>query len=433
MAATDSADKDAIAEKMQMPKLTPTSIQQTNDAISALKDAVAATKGSTDSDTLYQVNRAEAIINPTGDIAKKVKASGYDYTTAMDKGYYVVSGAGDNDWTGPHAFDAAAVNWQASQVIGRLLKSDNKGPLPDNVAQYVATHPDVAASALNAVDDIFDTPGGADKAASEKIQMQQAIVKAVASTGIKPTTSAGQTALDEAVQAVTDPKNATNNADSGITSDMITKVAKMVPSDVVQKQNTPSQPSTSYVPTATVANSNTVPATNKTKTPATVPSAETIPVKKNAGVTIKGVAKTTEGTPIYDGTFAASGRTLPKNTNWKVSNVTVAPNGDVFYKVGTNQYVRADAAKLNTNAAQDLKGDTSIAVKKVATVKYVPGYGIQVWKNDFKTMVKNADGSAKKLADKTSWKVSGIVKHNGHVFYRVGSNQYIDASYATLK
>lgn len=157
------------------------------------------------------------------------------------------------------------------------------------------------------------------------------------------------------------------------------------------------------------------------------------PVKKNAGVTIKGVAKTTEGTPVYDRNFAATGRTLPKNTSWKVSNVTVAPNGDIFYKVGTNQYVRADAAKLNTNAAQNLNGDTSLPVKKVATVKYVPGYGIQVWKSDFKTFAKSADGSLEKLADKTSWKVSAIVKHNGHVFYRVGTDQYIDASYATLK
>lgn len=157
------------------------------------------------------------------------------------------------------------------------------------------------------------------------------------------------------------------------------------------------------------------------------------PVKRNNDVTIRAVAKTTQPTVVVDDHFNATSQKLTKGSNWKVSGITIAPNGQVYYKVGTNRFILADVANLSMNAVQSNSGNGDINVKRVATIKYVPGYGIQVWKNDFKTMVKNADGSAKKLADKTSWKVSAIVKHDGHVFYRVGSNQYIDASYATLK
>ena len=71
--------------------------------------------------------------------------------------------------------------------------------------------------------------------------------------------------------------------------------------------------------------------------------------------------------------------------------------GCLFYKVGTNQYVRVDAIKLNTNDAQSFAGDTSIRVKQVATINDGIGYGTQVWQDDFRTPTKQDNGSNKKL------------------------------------
>lgn len=396
-----------------------------------------------------QLDRAKAMLNQgTWD--------GYNYSNA-ENGTFTRNGGT------PQPMTANVYDWQKGQLITALVNSTK--PLTVAESQYLVNNvPAVQAStavsndnqasvAQKAIPSAQPTNSVKYEAASDnavKVAIAKAAKAVVDDAKVNGQTDpavvkAAQDALNAFGTASTSDKSALNDAIAKFANTFtnptlaqtaanaiakeLAKSATASPAVIQQATNALNKAvsdATSYTPASSYTNQATTPA-------ATTKPAEVTPVKKNAGVTIKGVAKTTEGTPVYDSNFAATGRTLPKNTNWKVSNVTVAPNGDVFYKVGTNQYVRADAAKLNTNAAQDLKGDTSIAVKKVATVKYVPGYGIQVWKNDFKTMVKNADGSAKKLADKTSWKVSGIVKHNGHVFYRVGSNQYIDASYATLK
>lgn len=67
--------------------------------------------------------------------------------------------------------------------------------------------------------------------------------------------------------------------------------------------------------------------------------------------------------------------------------------------------------------------DSYNAVKKVIKIKYVPNYGVAVW---------NAPGQKTTgdfLPHGSSWKVTGQAFINGHVWYKVGLNRWVDSRY----
>lgn len=132
---------------------------------------------------------------------------------------------------------------------------------------------------------------------------------------------------------------------------------------------------------------------------------------------------------VYGTGFKKTGRKLNVKSTWKAFAMAIGPDGQAYYHLGGNQFVRADAVSMRPNVTNQ----DAISLNAKATIKYVRGYSIQVWKSDFKSAVKNPNGSNKKLKHNTTWKVFGIVKHNGHVYYSLGGKQYIDAKYAVLK
>lgn len=153
---------------------------------------------------------------------------------------------------------------------------------------------------------------------------------------------------------------------------------------------------------------------------------------RSNGVTVKataltGKAKTLRSANVYNTKLNKTSRKLAKGTNWKVFKVATDGEGHVFYNVGGSQYVSANDVKMSGTS------NDTLAFKGVASIKYVPGYSIQVWGKNLTNQAKNANGSRKMLKNGTSWKVFGMTSHNGHVYYNLGGNQYIDASYATLK
>ncbi|WDF82866.1 SLAP domain-containing protein [Lacticaseibacillus pabuli] len=389
-------------------------------AIDRLKEAikVATPVGLADADIKsgsgqLQLDRANAM---TGNDLATAKGEGWDYTDSQYTGYYTKSGV----FT---PYKATTVDWQTGWVIGDMITAIQAGkPMTSDAQKYLANNLQIALDSLIVINDAYDKKEGPANVAAQLPAVQKLVV------------AAAQKTVDDLKKDSTSTPQAIQAAEAQLAA------VKKVVTDYVSPIGTPNNYGKTTGTTSTTTPAGTTgstytpaPATTTAATPATTKPATVTPVQKANGVTIKAVAKTTKVTPVVDDNFKATSHKLAKNSSWKVSGVTIAPNGDVFYKVGANQFIRADAANLTMNAGQSLSGNGSIKVKKIATIKYVPGYGIQVWKNDFKTVVKNADGSKKKLNDKTSWKVSGIVKHDGHVFYNLGGNQYIDASYATLK
>lgn len=163
---------------------------------------------------------------------------------------------------------------------------------------------------------------------------------------------------------------------------------------------------------------NSQPSATKVTTPVVVTAVAKVNAKTNA--------------PLYDANFKATNRKLAADTSWNVKALVTAKDGKLYYLVGKNQYLRASQAALTMKKKQTAKAGV-IKMRGVATVKYVKGYGIQLWSDDFKTQIKDKNGKSRKMMHNSSWKVFATAVKNGHTYYQVGTNQWIDAGYAVLK
>lgn len=122
-------------------------------------------------------------------------------------------------------------------------------------------------------------------------------------------------------------------------------------------------------------------------------------------------------------------RVLTPGSQWKVFAQLQLGN-QTLYDLGGGQYV--DASEVAYMSPAEVAANANTTVKSgIATIHYVPGYGIQVWHAD-NTLVYNADGSPKKLLDGTKWTVCNQRIVAGHTYYGLGGDQWIDSSYAAL-
>lgn len=111
---------------------------------------------------------------------------------------------------------------------------------------------------------------------------------------------------------------------------------------------------------------------------------------------------------------------LPHGTAWKVLGKAVYDDGTTFYQVGAHQWVRA---YLNFDGG--VSNETTVEMNGVATIEYVPGYGINLWGD---SALQNFSGT--RLQHGTAWKVFAKTTHaDGTVAYNVGRNQWIDGRY----
>lgn len=102
------------------------------------------------------------------------------------------------------------------------------------------------------------------------------------------------------------------------------------------------------------------------------------------------------GALLYDEAGNEAGRVLRANSSWKVSGLKYI-NGQAYYQVATHLYVKAaDGAQIYTTGNQ----------------------AVQLYNRD-----GNAIGSV--LGARTSWKVSSVYAHQGHVYYQVATNQFV--------
>lgn len=129
-------------------------------------------------------------------------------------------------------------------------------------------------------------------------------------------------------------------------------------------------------------------------------------------------------------------KVLPTGSAWKVFGKTTI-DGVAYYNLGGNQFVTASDGSFSTKPAKPAKPAKPTLPKPtkftaVGTVHYVRGYGIQVWTQSHKT-VKNNNGTSKKLAHGTSWKIFSKVLIGGETYYNVGGNQWVDSAYINIK
>lgn len=111
-------------------------------------------------------------------------------------------------------------------------------------------------------------------------------------------------------------------------------------------------------------------------------------------------------------------QTLWPNSSWHISASVITADHQLWYRVGTNQWVKSDNIAVGT--IKPFNG--------VAKVNYVPGYGIAVW--------SKSDGTqyiGRKLADKTSWKVFAVSTVGSHHYYNLGGNQWVDGAFVKVQ
>lgn len=136
-----------------------------------------------------------------------------------------------------------------------------------------------------------------------------------------------------------------------------------------------------------------------------------------------------------------TGRRLMHGTSWKFTATNKA-NGHTYYKVGNNQWLDGKYLKVSGSVKENTaivtpktatkpttKPTTSNKAKGVLTIKYIKGYGVNLWGTS-----EGTNFTGRRLKHGTSWKFSTKVTNaKGKTFYNVGSNQWVDGKYVVVK
>ena len=112
-----------------------------------------------------------------------------------------------------------------------------------------------------------------------------------------------------------------------------------------------------------------------------------------------------------------TGRRLPHNSSWKVFGTAVGDDGYVWYNLGGDQWIPSRYTNKPIKAAA--------SDSNVVTIKYVPGYGINLWKTP-----ASKEWTGRRLAHNSSWRVyKTAVGDDGYIWYNLGGDQWIPSRY----
>lgn len=156
--------------------------------------------------------------------------------------------------------------------------------------------------------------------------------------------------------------------------------------------------------------------------------------KVNGVVTVNTSDITTA--PLYDesGKVIAD-RSLPNKSRWQTDiKRTVYANGQVFYRVSTHEYIKADQVKFTANDASNssdstIKGD--VVVTPSEGVFTMDNLGALLWSksDDNNSMTVIAD---RYLPGQSAWRADKKAVVNGNTFYRVSTNEWVKADKGTF-
>lgn len=144
--------------------------------------------------------------------------------------------------------------------------------------------------------------------------------------------------------------------------------------------------------------------------------------------------------PLYDedGNVIVD-RSVINKSQWKTNlKRTVYANGKVFYRVSTHEYISADQVTfepIDTSSSADVvKGDvvvTPLPSRKVIKVNNANTI-TDLWNksDDNKSMTRNPD---RHVPGESLWQTDQTATVNGITYYRVSTNEWINAKFVTLQ
>ncbi|WP_125709735.1 glucosaminidase domain-containing protein [Companilactobacillus zhongbaensis] len=113
---------------------------------------------------------------------------------------------------------------------------------------------------------------------------------------------------------------------------------------------------------------------------------------------------------------------LAAGSSWKTTGKVVTSDGKIFYQVSTTQYIKADDIKLKSDVSEDTK--QRVIKAKNPNSSIVPLVG-------FKENGKTFDGN-RGLSNDTLWITDQTREYQGHKYYRVSTNEWVQDSHATF-
>lgn len=138
-----------------------------------------------------------------------------------------------------------------------------------------------------------------------------------------------------------------------------------------------------------------------------------------------GVIKDPNGAQLYTqaNPKTPSPRRLGGGTAWKTTGKVVTPDGDIYYRVSTQEYVKASDIQL--------KSDQNNVETNQRVIKSHNNEGSVVPLVGFKDDGTTFEGNRGLLND-TLWITDQTREYQGHKYYRVSTNEWIQDTYATF-
>ncbi|WCG36629.1 GH25 family lysozyme [Companilactobacillus farciminis] len=113
-------------------------------------------------------------------------------------------------------------------------------------------------------------------------------------------------------------------------------------------------------------------------------------------------------------------RALSNNTSWQTDQIKVV-NGTTYYRVATNEWV-AEQYLANNSSTTNAASDANVIKVNNANSSYVQLVALQA-DGSMKTITNRA------LANNTSWQTDQTKVVDGTTYYRVATNEWINAEY----
>lgn len=130
--------------------------------------------------------------------------------------------------------------------------------------------------------------------------------------------------------------------------------------------------------------------------------------------------------PIWVANYGVDSPQVDNATAWQYTNNYNGQHVDMSYDFNGIFTGTGTATNNGTNTNNNTNSNMqNVPSNAVARIKYVPGYGIALW---------NGYGASRSYAGRTlahnsRWRVLKQTQVNGHYWYNLGGNQWIDSQY----
>ncbi|WP_125589922.1 SLAP domain-containing protein [Companilactobacillus jidongensis] len=147
----------------------------------------------------------------------------------------------------------------------------------------------------------------------------------------------------------------------------------------------------------------------------------------DAASSLIGIVRRGGGT-LYDANGNAIGKTLDNFSSWQLGKSNTV-NGVTYYKVATNQWLRADSLEIQGATGSS----TSTTTNTSNTSTKTPGYIGTVLKGGAVSVDDSGKSTGQSFDNYTAWKLSAKKTINGSTYYKVSTNQWISASKLSVR